>query len=540
MQIDNSNQKSSVKTIDAVAQSGPLLSNLGPKLNIIGSDLGQSLTTYITEMNRLMNCINQDSTKESSEFNHSWKNISSNEKQFLIDVFCWNKDEFSADAFYQILPNILDSIKGDKNLTFLFFNSYEFHLFLKSNYEFYNFEQEEQNYPEHDNFFISKDFSFLFEYQLGEKSSDIIEEILDNVLQVVGSEYFISKLQISNADSFQMLQEEAYTAKVSRLASSGYPSYEESLEWQTPLTKLSGDTDSSSLKLSLENKALETTNLTIPTFSLLKTLQAIFEFKKSNNVNEEIASSGLLKKSLEEVLFYIKLGKQVLLQQGQIVFDDYKKIYRAGKTKILEGKKVSNSFRTAMLGNNYPWSFIGDILSNIADDFLAEALKIKENKQYDDKYLLSSIDNIENSIKLMKVFIKNQNIIDKFWLRYKDISDDANFLNYTKDQVNFEGLIITDFISSLLVRNVSTENHSINLSIMNLQAFIQQWNTSTQVTQLEMLHTYIENFELAQEDKQVLITYLQSILNLEILSLNYEKMTNDDYRFVGGVILAQD
>jgi hypothetical protein len=52
----------------------------------------------------------------------------------------------------------------------------------------------------------------------------IDESILDECYsKLLDQSIFISKLQISSADSYQLLQEEAYTAKNSRLAASGYP-----------------------------------------------------------------------------------------------------------------------------------------------------------------------------------------------------------------------------------------------------------------------------------------------------------------------------
>lgn len=513
-------------------------SQLGQKLNLASSDVSTSLTVFIVEMNRLIESLKHQSALSESHSETSWQKLSSNEKQFIIDVFCWSKDEFSVSKFYQLLPHILDSLENNPQAAVLFFNSYEFHLFLKSQFDFYDFDQEEQNYPEDDNFFITKDFSFVFHYQNGEKSSEYIEGILDLVLQVAGSENFISKLQISKADSYQMLQEEAYGAKNSRLASAGYPSYEEAIEWQTSLPQAKYEnTKNEQIDFSSAEKKVEKQTQSFPAHSLLRTLQAVFEFKKSNQDVDIIESEKILKESLEEVLFYIKLGKNYLFNNGQKNSEDYKILYRSGRTFIIQGQKKSAEFRVSMIGQNFDWNFLGDTLGNICEDF--SCLSIKTGNVNVAAYSLSSTENINDALNLMKLFIQHREILSHYWSLYKGIPNNIKFLNYSKDQINFEVLLTSDLMDFVLRQKKPSRQAGVQLSINDLIQFSNDWKQIKGPARFEIINIFIQQFDLGIKESEIITIFIMNLISSEIESLNILNMKPDDYRHVGGALLVQ-
>lgn len=534
--IDNAFESGPQKKIDVMAKESLNLQH-GLGFTLPGVDQAQNLVKYVSEMNRLLSSFAQSATTHlENDVSQSWIKLASNERQFLIDVFCWSKDEFSAAAFAKLLPYILISIKDNPQATFTLFNSYEFHLFIKSKFEFYNFDQEEQNYPESDNFFITKDFSFLFQYKDNELFTEEVELVLEKILQVVGSEYFISKLQISNADTYQLLQEEAYNWKNTRLASAGYPSYEDSLVWQTPYNlKSIRTTDLLTLESPESNsKSIVKSDSDGANYDLISTLQAVFEFKKSNEEFDFEFPEKILKESLEEVLSYVKLGKQYLMSTGSSI-SVTKDLYRIGRTLLIEGKKAVKEFRSILLNQSFSWDFLGDTVISIADDF--SSMKLVTPKNLLHQYTLSNYVGVKNALALIKCIRENLSLIEHYWDKYQvyKTNSSLNFVNYRNDQITWETLFLTDFINGVLKVK---DNKS--LSVMDLRSFVSVWKDSSVEESQEQMNIFIDRFNLKNtvKDREILCSFLANLIKIEILDLDYSAMMEDDYKFIGGVLLV--
>jgi hypothetical protein len=531
--------------------------NLGPKIE---SYEFTDLTAFVSEMNRFISCVSQNSSREvnisnEENLNSLWQSFTTSEKQFVLDVFCWRKDEFSVEKFSRLLPQIIQTIKNNPSAAFVLFNSYEFHLFLKSKYNFYPFDQEEANYPNDDHYFLSKDFSYVFHYAEYEKTADEVEEILDIILQVVGSEYFISKLQLSAADSYLSLEEDAYSQKKSRLESSGYPSYEDALEWQVPFLKNDLNKNmkfiSSSIKQDHEHEVIHKKN-SLPSniseqvnsnFSLVKSLQAIFEFKKSNlNGNDEI-DENLMKDSMNELLYFTKLGKGYLEKNYGKSNEDFKFLYRLGKTLFKNGKDKILEIKNEALKMNIPWIFFGETIGKIADDILLENYKRNSTIRHKEYYEINSVEGFARSLELVDLYLKNLDLIKHNYLALNKIITDSKcmFINFDREDVHIEAMIMTSFINYVLSMKQNNFEIKYLLPLEKLKGFIESWKNLADSEKLKLLSNYIEESNLIDKDHKIntSLIFLNNLMNMELLDLDFNALSVEDYKHIGSVLLVQ-
>lgn len=511
--------------------------------NTVGSHL---IATHVAEMNRLMNCLqcNEVNGSLSDQKINQWVALPNNEKQFILDVFCWLKDEFSVEMFSQFLPQIHQTIKNNSSAALNLFNSYEFHLFIKAKYDFYPFEQEESNYPEDDNYFLSKDFSYVFHYRDNEKTADELEEILDTILQVVGSEYFISKLHISAADSFQLLSEEAYTAKNSRLASSGYPTYEDAIEWQVPLLhtelkkirlKSLPHKESSSLQKITELQMVDSPSKNRE-YNLLKTLQAVFEFKKSHLNKLTDVSESLIKDSLQEVLYFIRLAKSYYKKDAIDITDDSKQLYRVGRSIFNENKKLVLELKSTLMKKDINWNFLGDTLGNIADDILF--MNINQKLGNKNPYSISTQNGYEDAVNLISFFVKNTEMVCNYYLKIRNCTEGQNnFLNYVTGDINIEVLLVTTFLQGIMKQSDKT---LLAIKTDELVELMRKWNMWDENIQRDKITTFFKELNIVDqaEDAEVFHQYIRYLINSEIQELDYASMNKDEFKHVGSVLLV--
>ena len=518
--------------------------DLGPKINVknsLGSNsvLENEVIQFIHQMNSIISVLKN--TQEDI-VKSDWSLMSNPQKQFAIDVFCWKKDDFDANNFQRLLPFILEGLKNNPLASRVLFNSYEFHLFLKQKFNFYDFDQEEQNYPNDDNYFISKDFSFIFCYQENEKFIDEFELILEQIIQSVGSEYFISKLQISQGDNLFTLNEEAYQLRNSRLASSGYPNYEESLEWQTRprysrsnimienQKDYSGSHNEVTTKSALIKNKNEKNDVSL---GLLKTLQAVFEYKKSNEEFDFSASEILLKESMDDVILHTKLGKSV---SNDIENADFKNLYRAGKAfrKDLSAKVLE--FRKFVIETEVEWSWFGDLLTNTIDDVEnIQNVPVNESSPFNLRSTLGI-----NNFKMLLEFWKKNKAIVLFYYSFKNDNEvvrNWSSYNYKLSEVNIEPMILSDFMCYFLDKVFALDN-KIGLVWDDLVVFVKRWTALNVEEQDALIIEFINSkFEIKCETK-IFSTYLNYLISQELLSINLIEIDQNERKYISGIILV--
>lgn len=531
-------------SLDAVGKDFLAITGIQEK-----SDINFEIAAHVAEMNRLIGSLkNQDLDQDSNVAGQkSWFHLANSEKQFILDVFCWNKDEFSVEGFADLLPQIVKSIQGNPAAAFTLFNSYEFHLFLKAKYDFYPFDQEEANYPEDDNYFLSKDFSHVIHFQDNERTSADLEEILDLILQVVGSEYFISKLQISAGDSYQMLMEEAYIAKNSRLASSGYPSYEEALEWQVPLlvtrppervgliVNISNEGKQDLLKTNSTHNGKSSQNTS---YDLLKTLQAIFEFKKSNLNSDQEITEVLLKDSLQELLYFVRLAKDFMKKEHKVKqLEDYKYLYRLGRTLFNEQKKLVLEIKKSCFNYSFNWSFLGETINNITDDVLLLTRSIWNNHR--SIYGIGTVEGFNRADQLLSFIQGNLSFIDSYHKKFQNcfILSKKTLVNFKVEDISFEVLLLTDFLNYTLD---SKSSDDLVVTKNNLSRFVQDWKQLDIASKELQMYNFLKKCNLSLDKMQIdtFKLFMSHLISSEIMELDFDSLCNEDYQHVGSVVLV--
>ena len=215
---------------------------------------------------------------------------------------------------------------------------------------------------------------------------------------------------------------------------------------------------------------------------------------------------------------------------------------------------------------NFINKFISEPKKNL-EDILKEESKIKTEKLYKLKYLLSLINNgttdeiINNSIEIIKqIFIKNiQNIIDLYPENYKNDKGDLFWSGSKKFpstiKVSENNPLIIEFISSYTniisrIFNITYNEEKINNRIINLIK-IQNKKHKNNINSVELeseinnllqklenikINIYPEKFE-KDNDKNNHINFIYSCSNLRAENYKITKCDKLKVKFISGKII---
>ncbi len=154
--------------------------------------------------------------------------ISPEQRTFIYDLDLWEKQDFDVDRFSKWLQ-ILYLANNEEVITD-FVKHINFRLYLKARFNIYTHDVEHPVYPDHDNFFITDDFSFLLEYDADFSLVEEIKHFLGVFYDTHGVEITQSILMEIVNDSFYQIQEQEYNKKKSRLEDSGHVDFYEALK----------------------------------------------------------------------------------------------------------------------------------------------------------------------------------------------------------------------------------------------------------------------------------------------------------------------
>lgn len=534
-----------------------------PGFDLFASNFHHLLNTVsfeIKAMNSKDNKLTKSHELNGSLENYAWDNLTNSQKQLALDVLCWKKGDFNSACMAELLPILLQAIKTSPSFAVSLFYSYELHLFLKTHFNFYQFDTEEQNYPEDDRYFMTKDFSFVFQYDHSITSTSEIEEVLEQILMVVGHEKFISKLNLSAAESFMSLQEEAYNHRNNRLQEISYPYYEAALEWQTPIILPNIGVDYKTSIPAITNVTTAGTNFdltadqdrqvsnienSLELHSLIQTVQAVFEFNQANDL--DLGIDGYVKKfqeSMQEVLYFIKVGENFQryfnmdLHKGR---KTAKVSYRVGKTVFNQMNKDISILRKNIIQDGIEWNFLGDTIQSLADDItlVSSRKSLSLTKFFKDNYRpWSSILEIKTFINSL---IENYNVIKAYWFKYSKIKNEisTSSVNFNNDTPSLETLYLTGFVSYVL-NGVSDEY----VSWEQAKNFTHRWKKLSDNNDRELQRNYIVSYlntlGITEMYSKCWLAFTDLLVESELSGeLDLDIMSHHDLKHIGSVIIKK-
>ena len=159
--------------------------------------------------------------------------LSREQRSALLDLDLWHRDHLQVQDFafwmeaYHLVPSW--ELKVD------FVQSEQFALYLKGVMGVATFDEEDPQYPEHDNFFLTDDHLLLIEYHESFRYVDELRNLLRIFYSRVGVEKAYAHLFKIVSDSFLIFQEDQYRLKKERLRDYGLIDYYDALEALTPM-----------------------------------------------------------------------------------------------------------------------------------------------------------------------------------------------------------------------------------------------------------------------------------------------------------------
>lgn len=508
--------------------------------------------------------------------------LSPEQRQILVDLDLWNKDVVDVNSFEYWIETY--SICKDEGLVQEFVQTEDFLLYLKSRVNIHTFDQEDPQYPDHDNYFLTDDTQLLIEYADEFTFAAEVKYLIRNLYSVMGVDKAYTTLFKLINDSFSYLQENGYSAKKERLRDYGFVDYYEALEKLHPFARrgqikkfvenkvpLTGSISVVGQNQSLHSSALVSFDSSME--NILKELSKVKDEKRQQFlhftfirlINSTITLTDSLRGGRIELT---KLGKQTkaLLElsiqyiytikklKDESVFDyfDFFDVYKIGKSLIqIEQSRIKKSLKDTPFEETEFEYFLGAWWSSFLDNSFLEIPKTKtfgaglHAKEIDDlptyEYWRSDVLLFTELVPFINQFHEG---IHK--LKKEGLLNDSYYLNYEIDNIDFEAIILSSFINYCLGHFSKNDVNKMGLSIQELQKFLSLYFSKDDKGEFNLLaqdnekmkgalNGFIEAFGF--NEVKDFDAYLYGILGEHLGGYEFDTLENDDFQHVGGPIL---
>lgn len=508
--------------------------------------------------------------------------LSADQRQALRDIDMWNKDQFDP-ATGQYWIEVYGQVKDDAVLL-EFLKSEDFLLSIKSQFVVSTFNEEDPEYPEGDNYFITDDNLIMIEYNDDFHHANelklMVQKLYDN-LGVEGAYTFLFKMV---ADSFTIMEEDIYAEKKERLRDYGFVDYFEALNFETIfptreqldtfVTKKKGSTGRVEA-ISL-NQCLHATSLVSYQHGLddLKAdldkvtdsgRQQYLQFNFIRLVNgritiEEALKEGSLalakvgqrtKQALELGFDYIWQTRKYMNLEG-LVFDnyDFTDLYRVGHSLLeMTKKKIKKDLQGTPFEKEEIEFFLGMYWNSYLENSFEEVTKYK----FDGSSKAHEVSNYQHYLVWSNAahsLIESLPFIEKFFetiqhLKNENLLNDEYYLNYSVENIDFEAIIISSFINFSQGTYEQEKASKMGVSIPELKSFYHSFFSKNGDEFLikgeedkvlrEKIQKFVEKFGLSKIPD--FDRYLYQILLEQMNGYEVDAMSDEDFQHIGGPIL---
>ncbi len=495
----------------------------------------------------------------SQEISRAMPMLSSSQREFLIDLDCWDKQDYDLESFEKWIEIVYST--QDISLCGDFVTNDNFKLFLKGKFNIYSFDNEHPVYPDHDNFFITDDFSFLIEYEENFKLVDEFKYLMTNFYAQLGVEKSQLELMTIISDSYFDIQETEYNLKRDRLDEVGYVDYYEALKANQILgpkkieqliksrltksyiaTEVEEDSNFEGYELeanekfdSIEDeikadlmKVEDEKTLKFLPVDYIRTLNARFSLNSSlKKVDKDLMTDSLETQGHISLAFdYLKKHLETELNKKSIFeYFSFKDLALIGRS-LIEHQVILIKKVLQKCDLNREDEFLGDFFIIFLQDLFdmnrqikmeGEIQTISSLNQY--QYFKDKSDLLLDLAALMKTFKKELS-------SFKDL----DYLNYSFDEIDFETLFLTKYVKLQL----KIDNTSYGISSHDFKNFIK----NSEFINLEARQNFISTYGLDIVDKIEL--YLEEILQDHFSHLFKEEIKDSELKFTSGVLIKKD
>jgi hypothetical protein len=501
--------------------------------------------------------------------------LSPKQRRAMLDIDLWVKDKLDVDSFYDWF--LAYSHCPTTEVRHEFVTSEQFLLFLKGRFGIHTFDTEDPVYPDHDNYFLTDDNQLLIEFDENFAHASELKLLIGEIYDIMGVEGAYTYLFKMVSDSFLGNLEHNYREKVNHLNEYGIVDYYDALQILSPFPSVSHidmfikkkvpvhfSTSDEALNETLTEKYLVRVKDKIDLcfdreFELLDDEKQLnwIRFNFARLINSKMAYEGKLEtngvaiqKISLELVSYLQLGLEYLRSKFKddvsvftmFGFDD---IYRIGSSLVLiQKKKVDREISKYPKGMETFW---GDYLNNTFENLLDTPVKVGT---FDERpEVVNSVETLGKLTKFSSEALEILPLVHQFYATLEELKkggniSDSYYLNYTLDEIEFEAVLISTFFNHVL-GSYQDEDHQkrLGLRVEEFKLCLTELFGSTVIDlKSKQLHSCIEQFsqQYGLSELENFSSYLLAVIGLNLSGYEYEHLSYDDYKHVGGVIFFNE
>ena len=487
------------------------------------------------------------------------------QRQYFLDMDLWNKDELNLEEFSYWIHAYYHCQTEDVKKEFV--QGAAFALYLKGRFNLMCFDGEHPIYPDHDHFFITDDNMILVEYDQDFDHVLELKALIGQLYASLGVGAAWATLFKIISDSFTALAEEEYGQKKERLRDTGMVDYYEALPF------LHVFKDQNAIDRFVDNKK-EVTGaidevakkelphpwaLTAGQWHVEKMMEEfsyvgekrreflIFDFTRLINgtlcledvLNKSSIAIGrvgnITKNRISLGFWYAKKKSNRKFFFEKFTFSD---IYKIGRSLVVQEEKRLKKVlgQTSFAENN---TFLGEQITRHLVESFDDYLKSKLQKEEDiadvfqtwtdkNQTIIEVIPYAEKFHQTFKTIIKTQQVLDGF------------YINYKVEDLDFEPLLISNFVNFTLGFKAESSRKKLAVSIDEFKKFHRLFfDEQGKLRPQNDLEDKIKEFASFYGLDRVFmfIQYFTTVLDAHLAGYKPDELKKEDFRYIGGPVI---
>lgn len=505
--------------------------------------------------------------------------LSEEQRQALRDIDLWKKDTIdpvAASYWMEVM-----SLCPDEEVVLEYLKSEDFLLSFKSQFGIATFDVEDPMYPDDDNYFLTEDGLLLIQYPENFAHVQELKEAIRRLYGDMGVEHAYAFLFKMVVDSYQTMEETAYSEKVERLRDFGFVDYFDALALNAPFhTKAQIDSFIQNKKALTGKLEILSVNQALHASSLTPYQQGLGRLKDAlNGVQDEKRQQFLhfnfvrlvnSRMTMEDAFkngstVMTKVGQQTrqrldlgfdyivsLVEKESTVFEkfDFIDIYKVGHSLIeLTKKNIKKALSSTPFEKEDFEYFLGMYWNAFLDNSEEEVTKYKfdgssqplEVKDLESYQLWNqAAESFVTALPFINTFFKSLEN-----LKGNGLLNDQFYLNYEVENIDFEAIMISSFINFVGGHYEEDSAGKMGVTIAELKNFYHLFFLKKESEYLikgeedpilrEKVAFFIKQFGLTQIP--YFERYMYQIMLEQLNGYEVDNMTEEDFQHVGGPIL---
>ena len=479
--------------------------------------------------------------------------LSEEQKTICLDLDFWEKDELNPSEFEYWIRCY--ALCDDEQVRFKFAKSIHFALYLKARLNCWTFDDENPTYPDHDYYFITDDHLLLFEFDEFFNFADDIQRLIRDLYSFLGVEKSYSHLFKYVSAGYLSLLEDEYQVKKGRLSELGLVDYYDALKMETIFPALDN------MDHFIQKKAAHTPRIGLASKEQVLDRISYMPYEKHLNifceelnkvredkrkdflkfnfirlVNGRSVYNGVfrggrpaLDRVGRETRSLLKLGHDYLKEKrgkDEILLESFNfcELYKIGRTLITHSqKRVKKALSSFAVQKEK--SFLGPSLQEFFDS------SIENLPEIDNALAWRRFDDACHQFETLIPFINKMHCVIRKLTKEGHLRDHF-YLNYEVGQLDFESVIISNLANFTLgyYKEASQAVGKLGVTLTEYKTFAQK-----ALKEDLDIKAFQDKFGLGEVFQFPL--YIKNLLKNHLVGHNFEKMSDEEFRYVGGPII---